>query len=44
MLINDFSQQEFLSQEKVSHASYLELITAGIIFIAPILFLVLLAS
>ncbi len=44
MLINDYSQQDFLSSSTSNKALYLELITAGTIFVIPILFLILIAS
>lgn len=44
MLINDFSQQDFLTKNHPSKYLYLELITAGAIFIAPILFLIFVSS
>lgn len=44
MLINDYSQQDFLNAPHSNKQQTLELITAGIIFIAPILFLVLISS
>ena len=44
MLINDFSQQDFLNEKQSQKTKILELITAGVIFIAPILFLIILAS
>lgn len=44
MLINDFSQQDFLNEKQSQKTKVLELIAAGVIFIAPILFLIILAS
>ena len=45
MLINDFSQQDFLQNKSGSNKQMLlEIITAGTIFLAPILFLILISS
>lgn len=45
MLINDFSQQDFLNKNTSNNKQIvLEIITAGTIFLAPILFLILISS
>lgn len=45
MLINDFSQQDFLQKKSDTNKQIvLEIITAGTIFLAPILFLILISS
>ena len=45
MLINDFSQQDFLQSPKNKKRTYiLEIITASAIFLAPIIFLIVISS
>jgi hypothetical protein len=45
MLINDFSQQSWTSEKTTaSHVSFSEVLTAGLIFILPVIFLLVISA
>ncbi|KKU32595.1 MAG: hypothetical protein UX47_C0009G0032 [Candidatus Collierbacteria bacterium GW2011_GWA2_46_26] len=44
MLINDFSSQNYLQEKSTDHISPIELISAGMIFILPIVFLLIISA
>jgi|WetSurMetagenome_2_1015567.scaffolds.fasta_scaffold45088_2 hypothetical protein len=44
MLINDFSQQSWTSENSSSKVSFTEILTAGMIFVLPVIFLLVIAA
>jgi len=44
MLINDYSQQSWTDENTTSHISLSEILTAGMIFILPVIFLLVIAA
>jgi len=44
MLINDYSQQDWTVSSQGTKVSIIEILTAGIIFILPVIFLLVLSA
>lgn len=44
MLINDYSLQDWTDDSEKNKVSFLEILTAGIIFILPVIFLLVLST
>jgi hypothetical protein len=44
MLINDYSQQNWISENTSNKASFSEILAAGIIFVLPVIFLLVISA